>query len=439
MLKKMMTMFAVMFSTVMIVNAQEVTEELEKAGNDPQVATETQKDAEIQEINAQDKAKVAEDAAQLEGDTAEQIKDDVSKDVAEDESLGSEEIIEEETPEPAVAEEKDSGSSWFGWLWPFGGDDDDAVAEESTNEPVAENAANGEIATEEVVVEETPAVEEVTGEEPVVDVAETEADSGSKINIKNKLLYYFPNLFLNLLDSFSAKIGVGAKSGLELALTRYAKFGGNYGDEYFVEKGIYRTYGGGYNNGFSADFAPFSSEKRYIDNVFGSISPRIIKKKKLTLQRPTDPFYKEKYRNFWAVGIEGGWLINIGLDLNPIEFADFFTGIFFYDLCDDDLGRTETEDAANLENAESGEVIEEGEAVEKEAPEAVIEESEAIEETADGATEEVSEAVEETPAGDVEEAEVSEETPAGDVEEAEASEESSDADSSDSDDDFGDF
>jgi hypothetical protein len=475
MLKKMMSMFVVMFSTVMIVNAQEVTDELEKAVNDPQVATEQQKNAEINEIDTKEQAKVAEDTAQLKDDTAEKIEDAVSEEVAEDEALGAEEdAIKEETSEPEVAKE-DGGSSWFGWLWPFGGDDDDsdAIAEEGTDEPVAteeEASADAELDISpdleetdvEMVEEETPAEETVTeevveeaGDEPVVDVAATEGSSEGKVNIANKLIYYFPNLFLNLIDSFSGKIGVGAKSGLELVLTRYAQFGGNYGDEYFVEKGIYRTYGGGYNNGFSLDFAPYSSEKRYIDDVFGSISPRIIKKKKMSLTRPTDPFYKEKYRDFWAVGFEGGWLINIGLFLNPIEFADFFTGIFFYDLCDDDLGRTEKGDAA-VEKAEgtAGEVMEEGEAVEEEVPDADSDASE-MEDASAGDTEEAVEAEVTDSDGDVEESVEAEEVDAdGDVEEAVeteevdadgVAEESSDEDTENSDlddsedDDFDDF
>jgi hypothetical protein len=48
-------------------------------------------------------------------------------------------------------------------------------------------------------------------------------------------------------------------------------------------------------------------------------------------------------------------LVNIGLFLNPIEFADFFTGIFFYDLCDDDLGRAE--DCKNVESVKDAEQV----------------------------------------------------------------------------------
>jgi len=428
--KKMILMFVVMFSMVMIVNAQEVTERLEKAGNDPQVATETQKAAEIKEINTQEKAKEKEANAQLNGDTANQIKDEVSKEVAEDEAEAAEEaeedndssswfgwlwpfggdddddaiaveeetnepvaevveteevtadtpavesevveepvtevaeeIIAEETPEPAVAEdaEEDDGGSWFGWLWPFGDDDDsdDVAVSEDEQEPVAEVKESEETPTEVVEeVVETPAEETVveeTGEEPVVEVA-AEEDSEGGINVANKLIYYFPNLFLNLIDSFSGKIGVGAKSGVELMLTRHLQFGGNYGDEYFVEKGVYRRYGGGYNNGYSFDLGPLSSEKRYIDDVFGSIPSRIIKQSKAKVQRPSDSIYKDKYRDYWAIGVEAGWLVNIGLYFNPIEFADFFTGIFFYDLCDDDLGRSEEQ---SVENTETSEVVEE--------------------------------------------------------------------------------
>ena len=453
MLKKMMLMFAVIFSMVMVVNAQEVTENLEKATNDPQVATEKQKNAEIKEINTQEQAKEKEAGLELKDDTANQIKDKVAKEISEDEALGAEEdaeavenceveaeeaeenggswfswlwpfggddddavvaeedesteacekeepvtevvetekittedtpavkanvaeeastdsaeeIMEGDTPEPSVAEED---SSWFGWLWPFGDDDDEVAVDADVKEPVPEVAK-----TEDISAEDTPAVEEAvtedvveevpeatleeTGDEPVVEAAVDSEENEGKGGIVNKLIYYFPNLLCDLKDFFSGKIGVGAKSGIELTLTRYIQLGGNYGDEYFVEKGVYRKCGGGYNNGYTFALGPLSSEKRYIDDVFGSIPSRIIKQSKATIQRPSDPFYKEKYRDYWAVGIDVGWLINLGLYLHPVEIADFFTGIFFYDLCDDN--RCGVKDAKDIEGVEGVKGVENAE------------------------------------------------------------------------------
>ncbi len=406
----MMLIFAVICSMSLSLNAQEVTEKLESALNDPQDLTEQAKNAEgeaiadaevdtekvsnenssswfgwlwpfggddedevivaddktepiveeleIEEINTEKASKEKEEKAELKGDAANEINSKVSEEIAEDEAIADAEVDTEKVS-------NENTSSWFGWLWPFGGDDEDeVVVEGDITEPTVEKLETEEIVetisetpTTETITEELAEAEETDEPEMVSEIPEAEG----KINVTNKLIYYFPNLFLNLMDSFTANIGLGAKSTFALSMTRYAQFGGSYGDEVFLEKGIYRRYGGGYNNGHSLKLGPLLGEKRYIDNVIGDMTPRIIKKPELQMQRPTNAIYKDKYRNFWTVGIDIGWLINIGLHLEPIEFADFITGIFFYDLCDDDLGRSVEGDATEEdidENVEELETIE---------------------------------------------------------------------------------
>ena len=401
MLKKMMLMSALICSMILSVNAQEITENLKKALNDPQDSSKQEKKAEIKEINKEDAELRQQDKALLKNDTASQINSEVKKDIAEDDAIADTEDAITDT-ENVVESDTNNDSSWFGWLWPFGGDDktvetdntvtdeeiateevstattpDDAaetiqedtkttpaepkVAEDNESwfgwlwpfggdDKTAETDNQGEqvetkdakIVTE--TVSEPAAIEQVTSEEMSTseepEVASTMEEDEGGINLTNKLIYYFPNLFLNLFDSFTGSIGVGPKSSFELSMTRYAQFGGSYGDSYFLKKGIHRRYGGGYDHGYSLEIGPLMSEERYIDKGIGDVSFRILKQPKLKQQHPTDLIYTTKYRDFWTVGIDVGWFLNIGLHLEPVEFADFITGIFFYDLCDDDLGRT---------------------------------------------------------------------------------------------------
>jgi hypothetical protein len=153
-------------------------------------------------------------------------------------------------------------------------------------------------------------------------------------------------------------LGVGAESGIKLGLTHYFELGGSYGDAYFVEKGILRRYGGGYRNGYSFQLGPLSSEKRYVDDVYGDTPDYIIKEGEFVAQHPEMTVYNKQplqpqLKDFWACSIEAGWLLNIGLKLHPVQLADFFTGIFFYDLCGDDWYGNKNDKPADENIAES--------------------------------------------------------------------------------------
>jgi len=233
-----------------------------------------------------------------------------------------------EAVEQGVKEEKKSGS-WWSWLWPFGSDDDDAVAEKEEAGAKAVAGEKAEAPAEEVVEE----VKEVP--EPVV--AEEGDEGGEDNSFAHAALMYFPNLFMDLGDIFSLSLGVGAESGVEVRLTRWCQLGGMYGNDYFVEKAYNRTYGGGYNDGYDFQLFPLASEVRSIDPVFGGTSICIIKDNKARVLSPDDKLYKENIRDFWAVGAKVGWLILVSFDIHPVQIADFFTGIVAYDLCDDNM------------------------------------------------------------------------------------------------------
>ena len=146
------------------------------------------------------------------------------------------------------------------------------------------------------------------------------------------------------------EFAVGAEAGIVARITNYCQFGGQYGDAYFVEKGFDRRFGGGYDNGYAFHLAALTGEKRYVDKTFGGVKGFIFDHPKAFVNKPTDVLYspdipkqeenqayKTKKRDFWAIGVEGGWLVNVRFDIHPVQFVDFLASIFFMDMTGDSL------------------------------------------------------------------------------------------------------
>jgi len=303
-----------------------------------------------QEEPAKDDIAVEEKKIQEKNEAKENVAEEIAKEEA------KEVAIAEVTAEPKIEEEKKESGSWFSWLWPFSSgkqaEKTAPVADESLAEkvdPVAEKAvtkekpvlveealvaedAKNDVVAEEVVVEKAPAA-------PIEPVVDENADNKDKEDgsFMRAALLYIPNIFLNLSDVFSAGIGVGAEAGAQVHLTHWFQIGGQYGDGVFIEKGYDRRFGGGYDNGYSFGLIALGSEKRYVDNTFGTVEEFIIKNSKAKVFSPNDPIYANKNRDFWAVGIDAGWLINFRFDFHPIEFADFFASFIAMDITGDSL------------------------------------------------------------------------------------------------------
>lgn len=307
--RKMFLLLVAVFTMVFFVNAQEVEEAEIAETEEVAPGNKAEADAEIKEIDAVEKAKEADADAEItdDGENA------VAKEVAEDEAAGKEEAeldaknAEEIQPRLRVSppnrnKAKKSGS-WFSWMWPSGSDK--AVAApvvEAPAEPMVGNADNQE--------------------EP----------SGLRV-----ALLYFPNILVDLTDIISGGIGFGAESGVEVRLTRLCQIGGLYGDTYFVEKGFDRRFGGGYDDGYNFQLVALASEKRYQDPTFGSVEQFICKQSKAIVPSPNDPLYKEKNRDYWAIGVEGGWLVKVRVDIHPVEIADFLASLIALDITGDNL------------------------------------------------------------------------------------------------------
>lgn len=296
----MFLLLVTVFSMVFFVNAQQIeeVEEVENAETGGVIlGNEAEENAEIDEIDAAEKAKEVNADANIEDNDAKSVE----KEVAEDAAAGKEEaeIISEDVEEihPLL---KTSSS-------------DDSVSVAKITTPAVETAP----------------------EEPKIE--HSSADNKEKSSILRTALLYFPNVLMDLSDIVSVGVGAGAESGFEVRITRWCQIGGLYGDTYFVEKGFDRRFGGGYEEGYNFQLVALSSEKRYRDPTFGSVKEFICKQSKARVQSPSAPLYKDKDRDFWAIGAEGGWLVKVRVDFHPVEFADFLATLFFLDITGDNL------------------------------------------------------------------------------------------------------
>lgn len=148
-------------------------------------------------------------------------------------------------------------------------------------------------------------------------------------------LMYIPNRLIDLSDIITIGAGVGPEASLELTFTKYAQFGANYGDRYFIEKAFNRQYGGGYSGGHNAAFACWSNEEEVVDYCFGSVNPYVnLNLKNTSIPCPCAEPYKSGNVDFWRVGVQVGWLVDVEIAFHPTALANFFTGFAFVRLTD---------------------------------------------------------------------------------------------------------
>jgi hypothetical protein len=149
-------------------------------------------------------------------------------------------------------------------------------------------------------------------------------------SILHKIIFYIPNRMLDLADIFSVKLGFGPQASLEIAFTKWFSLGGSYGDNYFVENGYNRQYGGGYHGGYDASAGWANWSRNYTDYTFGYTKPYAITERKGTLiPSPSEKVYKNNTIDFWKIGFHGGWIVNAGIEIHPVAIANFLTGFFF--------------------------------------------------------------------------------------------------------------
>ena len=351
MTSKTMICAVTVFSLVFAGFAEEqVAEQLGKDTNSPVNASEGRKKAEIKEINAEEKAKAARNAKELvmKKNNDKTVAKEMDKDAAiakKDENAAKSEAEKDLKNSNA---EKASGFSWFSWMWPFGSSDDEKTENEVKSADVKKVEEKN---IPDVDIVEMKNIEKAKVAEPIPAVKEPEVSKPEEAKVAGDdavkdddttgtgriLLMYLPNVLIDFSDMFSVGISLGARAGAEVRITRWFQIGGSYGDSYFLEKGFNRQIGGGYDDGYSFQLVALAAEERYLDDTFGTVEEYIIKESKARVLSPSNEVYEDKNRDFWAIGAEAGWLVNVKALVHPVEVADFVLGLFFIDILDDNV------------------------------------------------------------------------------------------------------
>ena len=154
----------------------------------------------------------------------------------------------------------------------------------------------------------------------------------------DKISLYFPNRVLDILDAFSLNIGVGLTAHASLRATHEIEIGGGVSNTAQMIKDHNRQYGFASRNGYYSGIGPYIStnmERR----------PAILLAKEYWwdqdgLVSPSDDHFlpKEGAVDFWEFGGSLGLgVIEADVSIHPVEILDAVLGVFFIDICDDDL------------------------------------------------------------------------------------------------------
>lgn len=230
--------------------------------------------------------------------------------------------------EETKKEDTKNDKSTFSWFNPMNwfASDKNAEKQEQKEEAKADDAAATPVETiQEAQVEPIPAT------------AAQDEKKESSSSIARTAILWLPNILINLTDIISLDGGVGSESALEVDITKYFGLGGALGEKYFIQKGYDRQLGGGYSSGWDFQFICFNTEKRYVEDTFGSSRQYYIGRKYFELADPENHTYVDKKRDFYAISVKAGWLAVIGLEIHPVEIADFVASIFFLDIRGDNL------------------------------------------------------------------------------------------------------
>jgi hypothetical protein len=197
---------------------------------------------------------------------------------------------------------------------------------------------------EQAVTEKDPEFWQKKLESPLLEQAKQEKEAKEKNkelaakekkSILHKIVFYIPNRLVDLTDIFSFKLGFGPEASLVLSFTKWFEFGGSYGDNYFIENGYNRQYGGGYHGGHEASVGWANWSENYTDYTFGYTKPYVFNKRENSvIPSPSEEVYKDGILDFWKIGVHVGWLANVGLEIHPVAIANFMTGFVFIRLTD---------------------------------------------------------------------------------------------------------
>lgn len=168
-------------------------------------------------------------------------------------------------------------------------------------------------------------------DEPVASDEEVKKADSDK-DWQHQLLWYVPNRLVDLADCFTVELGAG-EVAMDLYLTRYATLGGGVGYSATLGWiGNERVYGGYTQRSWNGEFFPKSYYEIQRDNLFGTYNSIRTTNKGNANCKDMKALHEDPY----AIGVKAAFWGGIKFQFHPVQFADFFCGLFFFDICDDD-------------------------------------------------------------------------------------------------------
>ena len=170
-------------------------------------------------------------------------------------------------------------------------------------------------------------------------VAQAQDDAANQKNsmcriIADKAIMYIPNRIVELFDIFSLELGSGITAKLGVRATHAVGIGAGIGSSAKVAKGFNRTYGVALDDGWQAYFLAVGKGDLTREYTIGNLPDFWYVYN--GMQLPSEPIFVEKTKDYWALEVEAAALADVKFGLHPLNIADFFTGIFCYDLLGND-------------------------------------------------------------------------------------------------------
>lgn len=163
------------------------------------------------------------------------------------------------------------------------------------------------------------------------DPVENEAVKQSN-SFGHKLLWYFPDRFMDLLDCFTLELGAN-EIGAEVYATRLVDIGANIGYPITIGWTQGRKYGIFTTKGWQADFFNLSAYELYRSSLCGNYNE--------SRDSYTGFATIENCRKFdndpCAIGGKVAVYLSVKFQVHPVEIADFLCGLVLIDFQDDDF------------------------------------------------------------------------------------------------------
>lgn len=155
--------------------------------------------------------------------------------------------------------------------------------------------------------------------------------------IVSKVFCYVPNLIMDFLDMTSLDLKGGLYGGLGFRITNYFGLGAQYGVNAGLYKDVNRQYGIGFERGYQAQLLFLTMEDISVTDPIGTVKEYWRHGSNFPDSNAEIYAIGTGARDYWAIEVYAYALAGAKVGIHPIEVADFITGIFFYDLIDDDI------------------------------------------------------------------------------------------------------